>query len=104
MKLSYKELQQDKEANRGQVMRLYGPVSEVSSSGNVYYVRLQYNKDAKGKWYNDVVIVCGEDTGAKVGDMLTAVVTVDGVYDEQDAGGNDVAVPRFSLLFVDKIE
>lgn len=104
VKLSYKELQQDKEANRGQVMRLYGPVSEVSSSGSVYYVRLQYNKDAKGKWYNDVVIVCGEDTGAKVGDMLTVVVTVDGVYDEQDAGGNDVAVPRFNLLFVDKIE
>ena len=35
---------------------------------------------------------------------LTAVVTVDGVYDEQDASGNDVAVPRFNLLFVDKIE
>mgnify|MGYP000065428070 CR=1 FL=1 len=35
---------------------------------------------------------------------LTAVVTVDGVYDEQDASGNDVTVPRFNLLFVDKIE
>ena len=104
VKLSYKELQQDKAENRGKVMRLYGPVSEISSSGSIYYVRLQYNKNAKGKWYNDVVIICDADTGAKVGDMMTAVVTVDGVYDEQDASGNDVAVPRFNLLFVDKIE
>ena len=104
VKLSYKELQQDKEANRGKVMRLYGPVSEISSSGSIYYVRLQYNKDAKGKWYNDVVIIADADTGAKVGDMMTAVVTVDGVYNEQDASGKDVVVPRFTLLFVDKIE
>ena len=104
VKISYKELQQNKEANRGKVMRLYGPVSEISSSGSISYVRMQYNKDAKGKWYNDVVIVCEADTGAKVGDMMTAVVTVDGVYNEQDASGNDVIVPRFSLLFVDKIE
>lgn len=104
VKLSYKELQQDKAENRGKVMRLYGPVSEISSSGSIYYVRLQYNKNEKGKWYNDVVIICDADTGAKVGDMMTAVVTVDGVYDEQDASGNDVAVPRFNLLFVDKIE
>ena len=104
VKLSYKELQQDKAENRGKVMQLYGPVSEISSSGSIYYVRLQYNKNAKGKWYNDVVIICDADTGAKVGDMMTAVVTVDGVYDEQDASGNDVAVPRFNLLFVDKIE
>lgn len=104
VKLSYKELQQDKAENRGKVMRLYGPVSEISSSGSIYYVRLQYNKNAKGKWYNDVFIICDADTGAKVGDMMTAVVTVDGVYDEQDASGNDVAVPRFNLLFVDKIE
>ena len=104
VKLSYKELQQDKAENRGKVMRLYGPVSEISSSGSIYYVRLQYNKNEKGKWYNDVVIICDADTGAKVGDMMTAVVTVDGVYDEQDASGNDVAVPRFNLMFVDKIE
>ncbi len=104
VKLSYKELQQDKEANRGKVMRLYGPVSEISSSGSIYYVSLQYNKDAKGKWYNDVVIIADADTGAKVGDMMTAVVTVDGVYNEQDASGKDVVVPRFTLLFVDKIE
>lgn len=62
------------------------------------------HKDAKGKWYNDVVIVCDADTGAKVGDMMTAVVTVDGVYSEQSASGADVIVPRFKLLFVDKIE
>ena len=104
VKLSYKALQQDKEANRGKVMRLYGPVSEISSSGSIHYIRLQYNKDAKGKWYNDVVIIADTDTGAKVGDMMTAVVTVDGVYNEQDASGKDVIVPRFTLLFVDKIE
>lgn len=90
VKISYKDLQKDKEENQGKVMRLYGPVSEVSSSASVYYVRLQYNKDAKGKWYNDVVIVCDADTGAKVGDMMTAVVTVDGVYSEQSASGADV--------------
>ena len=36
--------------------------------------------------------------------MLTAVVTVDGVYQEQDASGKEIIVPRFELLFVDKIE
>ena len=34
----------------------------------------------------------------------SAVVTVDGVYSEQSASGADVIVPRFKLLFVDKIE
>ena len=37
-------------------------------------------------------------------DAVFKGTTVDGVYDEQDASGNDVAVPRFNLLFVDKIE
>ena len=29
---------------------------------------------------------------------------VDGVYQEQDASGKEIIVPRFELLFVDKIE
>ena len=60
--------------------------------------------DADGKWYNDVIVIAEEDTGVKEGDMLTAVVTVDGVYQEQDASGKEIIVPRFELLFVDKIE
>ena len=104
VKISYQNLQKERAADQGQVMRLYGPVTELSSSGNNYYIRMSYNKDANGKWYNDVIIIATEDTGVKEGDMLTAVVTVDGVYQEQDAGGNEVIIPRFELLFVDKIE
>lgn len=103
-KFSYKTLQQDKEENRGAVMSLYGPVTEVSQSGSAYYVRMQFNKDANGQWFNTVVITANADMGVKVGDMMTAVVTVAGVYMEQNAGGEDVAVPRFDLLFVDKVE
>ena len=65
---------------------------------------MSYNKDADGKWYNDVIVIAEEDIGVKEGDMLTAVVTVDGVYQEQDASGKEIIVPRFELLFVDKIE
>ena len=104
VKISYQNLQKERAADQGQVMRLYGPVTELSSSGNNYYIRMSYNKDANGKWYNDVIIIATEDTGVKEGDMLTAVVTVDGVYQEQDAGGYEVIIPRFELLFVDKIE
>jgi len=42
--------------------------------------------------------------GAKVGDMMGVVATVAGVFEEQDAAGNDVAVPRLELMFVDKLE
>ena len=104
VKLSYKTLQRDLPENRGAVMRLYGPVIDVSGSGSAQYVRMKYSKDGTGRWYNDVIIVAEQDMGAKPGDMLTAVVTVDGVYLEQDASGQDVGVPRFNLLFVDSVE
>ena len=61
-------------------------------------------KDAKGNWYNPVVIVAKEDMGVKVNEMLTAVVTVDGVYEEQNSMGETVLVPKLNLIFVDKIE
>lgn len=104
VRLSYKALQRDDEENRGAVLRLYGPVTDVSASGSTQYVRMKYSKDAQGRWSNDVVIVAQQDTGAKAGDMLTAVVSVDGVYEEQTADGKDVNVPRLNLLFVDSVE
>jgi hypothetical protein len=42
--------------------------------------------------------------GAKEGDMISAVVKVAGVFEEQDAEGEPVMVPRFELVFVDKVE
>ena len=42
--------------------------------------------------------------GVREGDMITVAVTVSGVYEEQDDAGNSVAVPRFELVFVDKVE
>ena len=104
VKISYKNLQKERKEDQGQVVRLYGPVTQISSSGSHTYIRMSYNKDADGKWYNDVIVIAEEDTGVKEGDMLTAVVTVDGVYQEQDASGKEIIVPRFELLFVDKIE
>jgi len=102
--ISYKNLQKDLPENAGKTMTIRGPVTEVSSGGGMHYVRMQYNKDANGRWYNPVVIVAGEDMGVRVGQMLTVVVTVGGVYEEQDAMGETVIVPRLDLIFVDKIE
>ena len=51
-----------------------------------------------------MIIVANADLGVKAGDMLTAAVTVAGVYEEQDQNGDPVMVPRFDLQFVDKIE
>ena len=42
--------------------------------------------------------------GARAGDMLACVVRVDGVFEEQDAQGEPVMVPRFELVFVDRVE
>ena len=103
-KISYKQLQRDLSEDRGKVMSLYGPVSEVSSSGSAYYIRMQFNKGLDGTWYNPVIIVAKEDMGAKVGDMITVVCEVSGVFEEQDSQGEPVMVPRFDLLFVDKVE
>lgn len=103
-KISYKNLQKDLEENRGKIMSLYGPVTEVSSSGDSHYLRMQFNKGADGTWYNPVVIVAAEDTGAKAGDMITAVVKVSGVFEEQDSSGEPVMVPSFELVFVDRLE
>lgn len=103
-KISYRNLQRDLDGNQGIVMVLYGPVTQVSEAGGIYYVRMQFNRDGSGTWYNPVVIVSQGDLGVKEGDMLTAAVTVAGVYEEQDETGTDVIVPRFELMFVDKIE
>ena len=103
-KISYKQLQRDLAEDRGRVMSLYGPVSEVSQSGSAYYIRMQFNKGVDGAWYNPVIIVAKEDMGAKVGDMITVVCEVSGVFEEQDSQGEPVMVPRFDLLFVDKVE
>ncbi len=65
---------------------------------------MQFNKGADGTWYNPVVIVADTDMGAKAGDMITAVVEVGGVFQEQDSQCEQVLVPRFDLLFVDKVE
>lgn len=101
--ISYKNLQKNLSENQGKTMVIYGPVTEVSSGGGSYYVRMQYNKDSSGKWFNPVVVVASEDMGAKVGDMMRIVVTVDGVYEEQDSMGETVIVPRLRLVFVDEI-
>ena len=103
-KISYKQLQRDLDENRGKVMSLYGPVSEVSQSGSSYYIRMQFNKGLDGTWYNPVIISAREDMGAKVGDMITVVCEVAGVFEEQDGQGEPVMVPHFQLLFVDKVE
>jgi len=86
-------------------MSLYGPVTQVSAgSGGTTFARMQFNKAADGTWYNPVVIVAPEDMGAKVGNMITAVVTVAGVFEEQDSSGEPLMIPRFELVFVDKVE
>lgn len=103
-KISYKNLQKNLDEHQGKVMSLYGPVTEVSAGGGAYYVRMHFNKGADGVWYNPVVIAADTDMGAKVGDMITAVVEVDGVFEEQDAEGEPLMVPRFKLLFVDRVE
>lgn len=103
-KISYRQLQRNLDEDRGTVMNLYGPVSEVSQSGSAYYIRMQFNKGVDGAWYNPVIIVAKEDMGAKVGDMITVVCEASGVFEEQDSQGEPVMVPRFDLLFVDKVE
>ena len=103
-KISYKNLQKARGEDYGKVMVIYGPVTELSDGGGQYYMRMQYNKDAQGTWYNEIVVVAGEDMGVKVGDMATVAASVAGVYEEQDANGDPVMVPRFELMFVDKVE
>ena len=102
--LSYKELQRDLDKNRGKVVRVYGPVVSVEDGGGQYYVRMQYNRDGNGRWYNDVVVTSQEPMDVRAGDMLTVVATVGGVYEEQDASGADVMIPRLDLLFIDAVE
>ncbi len=102
--ISYKNLQRDLPENQGKTMTIRGPVAQVSSGGGVYYVRMHYNKDANGNWYNPVIVVAKEDMGVTEGNMLTAVVSIAGVYEEQDSMGETVIVPRLDLLFVDKVE
>ena len=102
--ISYKELQKDLEANRGKTVRVYGPVISVEEGGGQYYVRMQYNRDGNGRWYNDIVVTSQEAMDVRVGDMVTVVATVGGVYEEQDASGADVMIPRLDLLFIDAVE
>lgn len=102
--ISYKNLQKDLSENRGKTMTIRGPVTQISSGGGTYYVRMHYNKDANGSWFNPVIITAKEDMNVKTGEMMTAVVTIAGVYEEQDSMGNTVIIPRLELIFVDKIE
>lgn len=102
--VSYKNLQKCRDEDQGKTMRIYGPVTEVSKAGDITYIRMLYNRDGNGQWYNTVVIVAEEAVSVRVGDMLTAVVTVDGVYVESNSDGSDVNVPKLNLVFVDKVE
>jgi len=102
--ISYKNLQKDLPENRGKTMTIRGPVAQISSGGGTYYVRMHYNKDANGNWFNPVIITAKEDMNVKTGEMMTAVVTIAGVYEEQDSMGETVIIPRLDLIFVDKIE
>jgi len=103
-KINYKTLQRDLDENRGKIMSLYGPVVQVSDAGSVQYIRMHFNKGADGTWYNPVIIVSDQDTGAKDGDMISVVAKVGDVFEEQDANGDPVMVPGFELVFVDKVE
>ena len=102
--ISYKKLQQDLPENAGKTLVISGPVTELSSAGEHTYLRMMYNKNADGVWYNPVIVVGTGELGVREGDMATLAVTVDGVYEEQDAQGNPVSVPRLSLIFVDKVQ
>ena len=102
--ISYRELQRDLEKNRGKTVRVYGPIVSVEEGGGQYYVRMRYNRDGNGRWYNDIVVTSQEPMDVRAGDMLTVVATVGGVYEEQDASGNDVMIPRLDLLFIDGVE
>ncbi len=104
VKIAYRELQKNLERNTGKVLSLYGPVEEVSTGGENTYIRLMFNRDTGNKWYNPVVIVTDQKVDVKAGDMLTAVVRVAGVYEEQDNGGNMVNIPRLELLFIDRVD
>lgn len=103
-KISYKNLQRDLPQNRGKTMVIYGPVTQISQSGEQTYLRMQYNKNGSGQWYNEIVVTAEGELGVKEGDMATVVATVEGVYEEQDADGDTVIVPRLALLFVDRVE
>ena len=103
-KISYANLQKGRDEDQGKLMVLYGPVTRVSAAGDVHYVRMMFNKDAQGTWFNPVVIVAKEELGVREGDMITVAVTVSGVYEEQDDSGRSVTVPRFELVFLDQVE
>ena len=104
VRIKYRDLQKGLESDLGKILNLYGPVSEVSSGGGLTYVRMQFSKNAGGKWINPVVLTCESDPGLQAGNYISAVVAVDGIYMEQDDAGNDVSVPRLKLLFIDRIE
>ena len=104
VRLKYRDLQKDQESNLGKVMSIYGPVTEVSTGGDTSYIRMQFTKSVGNTWTNPVIIVCEGTTEVTSGQYISAVVTVDGIYMEQDDAGNDVAVPRFQLLFIDRVE
>ena len=104
VRIKYKDLQKGLERDLGKVLNVYGPVSEISSAGDITYIRMQFSKNAGGKWINPVVLTCESDPGLQAGNYISAVVAVDGVYTEQDGAGNDVSVPRLKLLFIDRIE
>ena len=104
VRIAYRELARDLDKNQGAVLNLTGPVIALSQGGDTYYARVQYTKDADGKWTNPVILTHDAPFGAKEGDMLTCTVSAEGVYTEQDAQGNDIAIPRLRVLFIDKVE
>ena len=104
VKIAYKDLQKGLESNNGKIMNLYGLVTEVSSGGDLTYIRMQYSKTSGGKWINPVILVSETPEEVKAGEFISVVAEVDGIYEEQDSAGNDINVPRLNLLFIDRVE
>ena len=104
VRIAYRNLARDLEENRGAILYLTGYVKQASEAETVFYARMYYTKDALGNWSNPVILVSDTPIGAKEGDLLTCAATAEGVDIEQDASGEDVAVPRLRVLFVDKVQ
>jgi hypothetical protein len=74
----------------------------VDENGNLYLAA--YTGDTSELYYLTYDETEEKYLGVKVGDMMSVVASVSGVFEEQDASGREIMVPRLDLMFVDKIE
>ncbi len=99
---TYAQLLRDPEAYVGELLSFTGEVEQIShgEETQVWFVRLNVARGRNDHW--PMVLVCDSDPRLEEGLRITFYAWANSPFAEQDAQGNEIAVPSLTLAWVEE--